>query len=69
MNHLAFRLILPKGNILTQSGRVAGELLFRPYFLRISLPATILRSAIWSFFLSISLLPWPACSVLAASVP
>jgi hypothetical protein len=48
---------------------VACELLFCLYFLRISLPATILRCAIWSFCLSISLLPWPACSVLAASVP
>jgi len=31
---------------------VAGELLFRPYFLRVSLLATIPRSATWSFFYS-----------------
>ncbi len=48
---------------------VAGELLFHPRFLRIPRLATILRRAIWWFFSSISLLPWPACSDLAVSVP
>ncbi len=50
-------------------GPVAGELLFRPRFLRIPRLAAIFRCVIWWFFSPISLLPWPACSDLAVSIP
>jgi hypothetical protein len=43
---------------------MAGELLFRPSFLRALRLASIVRCAIWRFLSSISLLPCSACSDL-----